>query len=93
MILRDAGRGLTRYDQFRSSLGIAPNILSRRLKALTEDGLLAKRRYHERPPRDDYVLTQAGREFLPILDALGAWGARHYPEASASGSRRSWLLE
>jgi len=78
LILRDASRGLTRFDQFRASLGIAPNILARRLKALAEDGLLAKRRYSERPPRDEYLLTEAGRDFLPILHAIGAWGARHH---------------
>jgi DNA-binding HxlR family transcriptional regulator len=77
LILRDAGLGLTRFDEFRASLGIAPNILTRRLKALTEGGLLEKRRYSERPPRDEYVLTDAGRDFLPILQAMGAWGRRH----------------
>lgn len=77
LILRDAGRGMTQFDQFRASLGIAPNILSRRLKALTEAGVLEKRRYSERPPRDEYVLTQAGREFLPILATIGEWGRRH----------------
>ncbi|MET1047296.1 MAG: helix-turn-helix domain-containing protein, partial [Hyphomicrobium sp.] len=51
MILRDAGLGLTRFDDFRRSLGIAPNILTKRLTALVADGLLEKRRYTERPPR------------------------------------------
>ena len=77
LILRDAGRGMTQFDQFRASLGIAPNILSRRLKALTEGGVLEKRRYSERPPRDEYILTEAGRDFLPILAAMGEWGRHH----------------
>jgi DNA-binding HxlR family transcriptional regulator len=77
LILRDAARGMTQFDQFRTSLGIAPNILSRRLKALTEAGVLEKRRYSERPPRDEYILTPAGVEFLPILAVLGEWGRRH----------------
>lgn len=77
LILRDASLGLTQFDQFRTSLGIAPNILSRRLKALTEAGVLEKRRYSQRPPRDEYVLTQAGRDFLPILAAMGEWGRRY----------------
>lgn len=84
MILRDAGYGATRFDQFRTSLGIAPNILTRRLAALTEHGLLEKRRYSERPPRDEYVLTEKGRDFLPILAAIGAWGARHHGEGGTS---------
>ena len=60
LILRDAHAGLTRFDQFRKSLGIAPTILTRRLAALTEEGLLEKRRYSEHPPREEYLLTPAG---------------------------------
>lgn len=44
LILRDASMGLTRFDEFRKSLGIAPTILTRRLATLTEEGLLEKRR-------------------------------------------------
>ena len=84
MILRDAGYGATRFDQFRTSLGIAPNILTRRLAALTADGLLEKRRYSERPPRDEYVLTAKGRDFLPILAAIGAWGSKHHGEGGTT---------
>lgn len=78
LILRDIGLGLGRFDQIRQSLGIAPNILTRRLAALVEDGLLEKRRYSERPPRDEYVLTTAGRDFMPVLQAIGAWGRKHH---------------
>lgn len=77
LILRDAHAGLTRFDQFRKSLGIAPTILTRRLAALTEEGLLEKRRYSEHPPREEYVLTAAGRDFLPVLFMIGAWGRQH----------------
>src|ERR1700674_2831308 len=77
MILPDAGFGLTRFDQFRRSLGIAPNILTRRLTALTKAGLLEKRNYCERPPREEYLITEAGPDFLPILQVIGAWGRRH----------------
>lgn len=77
LILRDIDRGLTRYDQIRTSLGIAPNILARRLAALIGAGLIEKRRYSARPPRDEYLLTEAGRDFLPILAAIGAWGRKH----------------
>jgi DNA-binding HxlR family transcriptional regulator len=84
LILRDAGLGATRFDQFRASLGIAPSILARRLAALTDAGLLVKRRYSERPPRDEYLLTEAGRDFLPVLHAIGAWGARHHGQGEVS---------
>lgn len=77
LILRDAHAGLTRFDQFRKSLGIAPTMLTRRLAMLTEEGLLEKRRYSEHPPRDEYVLTEAGTDFLPVLFMIGAWGRQH----------------
>jgi DNA-binding HxlR family transcriptional regulator len=78
LILRDAFHGLTRFDQFQKSLDIAPNMLTRRLGALVESGLLARRRYSERPPRDEYVLTERGRDFRPVLLALLAWGNKHF---------------
>jgi len=84
LILRDASLGLTRFDQFRKSLGIAPTILTRRLAALTDDGLLEKRRYSERPPREEYVLTAAGCDFLPILVMIGAWGRQYRGEGAVS---------
>lgn len=77
LILRDAHAGLTRFDQFRKSLGIAPTILTRRLATLTEEGLLEKQLYSERPPREEYVLTAAGRDFLPVLFMIGAWGRKY----------------
>jgi len=78
LILRDAFHGLSRFDEFQENLGIAPNMLARRLKSLVEAGLLERRRYSERPPRDEYVLTEAGRDFRPVLWALLAWGNKHF---------------
>src|SRR5580700_6781336 len=84
LILRDAFRGVTRFDDFSESLGIAPNMLARRLTALVEAGLLERRRYSERPPRDEYVLTDRGRDFRPVLLSLLAWGNRHFAPEGAS---------
>ncbi|HEX2944134.1 MAG TPA: helix-turn-helix domain-containing protein, partial [Rhodopila sp.] len=84
LILRDAFHGLTQFDQFQKSLGIAPNMLTRRLNALVENGLLERRRYSERPPRDEYVLTERGRDFRPVLWSLLAWGNRHFAPEGAS---------
>ncbi|HST73852.1 MAG TPA: helix-turn-helix domain-containing protein [Acetobacteraceae bacterium] len=84
LILRDAFHGLTRFDQFQKSLDIAPNMLTRRLNALVEAGLLERHRYSERPPRDEYLLTARGRDFRPVLWALLAWGNKHFaPEGAA----------
>jgi len=78
LILRDAFHGLTQFDQFQKSLGIAPNMLTRRLNALVENDLLEKRLYQQHPPRYEYVLTERGRDFRPVLWVLLAWGNRHF---------------
>src|SRR5271156_869875 len=84
LILRDAFHGRTRFDEFQKSLGVAPNILTRRLNALVEAGMLERRRYSEHPPRDEYVPTARGRDFRPVLLSLLAWGNRHFAPEGAS---------
>src|ERR1700681_2951029 len=84
LILRDALHGFTRCDQFQKSLGIAPNMLTRRLNALVEAELLARRRYSAHPPRDEYVLTARGRDFRPVIVALLAFGNKHFAPEGAS---------
>ncbi len=84
LILRDAFYGLRRFDEFQKSLGVAPNMLTRRLSRLVETGLLERRRYSEHPPRYEYVLTESGRDFQPVLLALLAWGNRHFAPEGAS---------
>jgi DNA-binding HxlR family transcriptional regulator len=77
LILRDALRGSTRFDQFQKRLTIAPNILTRRLRALVDAGLLERSLYSEHPPRYEYILTPAGRDFQPVIVALLTWGNAH----------------
>src|ERR1700688_3651718 len=84
LILRDALHGFTRFDQFQKSLGIAPNMLTRRLNALVEAELLERRSYSEHPPRDGYVLTSRGRDFHPVIVARLAWGNKHFAPEGAS---------
>jgi DNA-binding HxlR family transcriptional regulator len=85
LILRDAFHGLTRFDQFQRSLPIAPNMLTRRLNGLVEAGLMERRLYNEHPPRYEYVLTDQGRDFRPVMIAMMAWGNRHFaPEGVQS---------
>src|SRR6476619_2432534 len=84
LILRAALHGLRRFDEFQKSLDIAPNMLTRRLNALVEAGLLERRRYSERPPRDEYLLTERGRDFRLVVLSLLAWGNRHFAPEGAS---------
>jgi DNA-binding HxlR family transcriptional regulator len=86
LILRDALGGMTRFEEFQKSLKIAPNILTRRLNALVEAGFLARRRYSEHPPRHEYIVTERGRDFRPILIALIAFGNRHFAPEGVSVS-------
>lgn len=84
LILRDALNGFTRFDDFQKSLGIAPNMLTKRLTGLVEAGLLERRAYSTRPPRFEYVLTERGRDFRPVVVSLLAWGNKHFaPEGES----------
>lgn len=84
LILRDCFHGLKRFDGFEKSLGIAPNMLTKRLNGLVEAGLLERRQYNDRPPRFEYLLTDRGRDFRPVLQALLAWGNKHFAPEGAS---------
>ena len=76
LIIRDLQLGLDRFDALAENLGISRNLLAARLAHLTEHGIVARRRYSEHPPRYRYVLTDAGRQLVPVLMALTAWGDR-----------------
>jgi DNA-binding HxlR family transcriptional regulator len=91
LILRDAFQGMTRFDEFQQSLGIAPNILSRRLAHLVAAGMLERRCYQKRPPRYEYLLTEKGRDFFPVVIALFTWGNKHLAprEALVLADRRT----
>ena len=67
--------------------GIAPNILSERLKRLEREALLVPRPYSERPPRAAYELTAEGRDLAGALRLLAQWGAGHTDPAHAPASR------
>ena len=77
LILRDVVLvGLTRFDDIQNDLGIAPNVLTSRLNHLVESGLLERRQYNDRPPRFEYVPTEAAMDFKPVLTALAKWGRK-----------------
>ena len=78
LILRYSLMGVRRYDDYRRSLGIADNILSKRLATMVDAGLLTKAPYKEQGrTRYEYVLTEAGAELLPVVHALLLWGEKH----------------
>jgi DNA-binding HxlR family transcriptional regulator len=76
LIMRDAVQGVTRFDDFQKSLGVARNTLSDRLNKLVDSGVLVKRLYQDNPPRNEYLLTDMGRDFFPVLVAIRNFGDR-----------------
>ncbi len=80
LVLRQAFSGVRRFDQLRSELKIADNVLSSRLTRLVDAGLLRRVPYqdHQRT-RYEYVLTDAGADTFPVITALAQWGERQRP--------------
>lgn len=76
LVLRDAFKGVRRFDDFQRSLGIARNILTDRLSTLVVEGVLERRLYQSRPERYEYRLTEKGRDLYPIIVGLMHWGDR-----------------
>src|SRR3954465_811600 len=91
-IVWDLKDGPRRYGEIRSGLlrgssgsaEIAPRVLSRELKALTESGLIDRKDFGVVPPKVEYRLTRKGRSFVPVIGAIRDWGSRHLADASAS---------
>lgn len=79
LILRDAFAGKKRFEQFKESLGIAPNMLTRRLESLVDAGMLERSVYCDAPRRLEYLLSERGRDFHTVLVSLFAFGSQHFP--------------
>jgi len=76
LIMRDAFKGVTRFEDFHRNLGIARTVLSTRLDRLVEAGIFTRRPYSDHPPRSEYLLTEKGRDLFPVLVTLMQWGDR-----------------
>ena len=78
LLVRDLLGGTRRFQDLQTGLpGLAPNILSDRLKLMEEHGLVARHFYSDHPPRAEYALTEKGQELGVVVGALAAWGSRH----------------
>ncbi|MGW2348502.1 winged helix-turn-helix transcriptional regulator [Actinacidiphila glaucinigra] len=74
LIVRDAARGVDRFDDLQRELGVSRKVLAERLRLLVDADVLAREPYQERPARYAYRLTPRGRALLPVLIALQDWG-------------------
>ena len=81
LIMREAYYGTTRFEDFWRRVGVTKAAASARLNELVDAGLLQRRPYKEpgQRSRDEYVLTDAGRDFMPVVWAMFEWGRRHLP--------------
>lgn len=86
LLLREAAYGTRRFDDFVRRTGLTEAVVAGRLRELVSAGVLATEPYQEegKRTRQAYVLTDSGRELLPVLVALGAWGQVHLPRRGAS---------
>jgi DNA-binding HxlR family transcriptional regulator len=91
-IVWDLKNGPLRYGEIRTGLlrgsdgsaEIAPRVLSRELKALTETGLIDRKDYGVVPPKVEYRLTRKGKSFVPVIAVIKDWGTRHLSQAGAA---------
>jgi len=87
LAIRELGFGVTRFNDIQIRTGAPRASLATRLRELEDAGLVERRRYSTHPPRDEYLLTPAGRELGPVLRELRAWGERHASPAPLTGAR------
>ena len=79
LVLRDAFRGVSRFDEFQQRLGIARNVLTARLNTLVEHHILERVPYQDHPVRYEYRLTERGLDLFSVLASLLRWGDRWAP--------------
>ena len=77
LVIRDLAEGNRRFCELERSLeGISPRTLSLRLRALEEEGIVARHTYPEVPPRVEYALTAKGEALAPLIDDMRTYGTR-----------------
>jgi DNA-binding HxlR family transcriptional regulator len=86
LLIRDLAEGHSRFCELERSLeGISPRTLSLRLRALEEEGIVARQTFPEVPPRVEYALTEKGEALLPLIEDMRAYGERWIVQGCAQG--------
>ena len=77
LVIRDLAAGSSRFCELERSLeGISPRTLSLRLRALEEEGIVARHTFPEVPPRVEYALTEKGRALVPLIEDMRKYGTK-----------------
>jgi DNA-binding HxlR family transcriptional regulator len=79
LAIREVFLGVRRFEEMLTNIGAPRDTLAARLRTLVEHGILERRQYSDHPPRDEYVLSAAGRDLYPVILGLMQWGDRHRP--------------
>jgi len=77
LVVRELFLGVRRFSDIATNTGAPRDILTARLRRLEEQGVITRRAYNERPPRYEYVLTDAGKDLRPVIMSLKHWGDTH----------------
>jgi DNA-binding HxlR family transcriptional regulator len=88
LILRDALRGATKFDEFQRATGASRAIISDRLSHLVEHGVMERAQYEAHPPRYAYRLTKRGRALQPVLTMMAHWSETHVDKPLRKSGRR-----
>lgn len=84
LVIRDLAEGRSRFCELERSLeGISPRTLSLRLRALEEEGIVARNTFPEVPPRVEYALTEKGEALVPLIEDMRRYGKRWLFEEEA----------
>lgn len=79
LIIRDLSDAPKRFSELEKSVGgVNPRTLSQRLEKLEAHGIVSKHTYAEVPPHTEYTLTEKGRDIIPILQQMAAWGNKYH---------------
>ncbi|MFJ4921012.1 winged helix-turn-helix transcriptional regulator [Streptomyces sp. NPDC088725] len=77
LVVRELAFGVHRFKDIQANTGAPRETLALRLRELEEAGIIERRQYSDRPPRDEYLVTDTGRDLFPVLTELRVWGERH----------------
>lgn len=88
LILRDALRGATKFDEFQRATGASRAIVSDRLAHLVDHGVFTREQYEDHPPRFAYRLTPRGRALQPVLMMMAHWSETQLSVKTRSSRRR-----
>ncbi|MFF5078602.1 winged helix-turn-helix transcriptional regulator [Actinoplanes sp. NPDC000266] len=77
LVLRELSFGVHRFSDIQTNTGAPRETLTQRLRKLEGAGLVRRRRYQERPVREEYLLTADGEDIVPVLQSLRRFGERH----------------